>query len=158
MRPQRAWVLLLASFGSGLLFAIGLALSGMTEPAKVIGFLDVAGGAWDPSLAFVMMGALVVNGVGWWFLKKRSSPVLGETFHLPTKKTIDVRLLAGAAIFGLGWGLGGICPGPGIVSLASGVAPVFAFVAAMLVGIRAVASVDAWQDRKRAKAAMLTDG
>lgn len=154
MSEKNPWLLAAVSFGSGLLFALGLALSGMTQPAKVIGFLDVAGGRWDPSLAFVMMAALAVTGGAWLlFLKKRTAPILTETFHLPTRKDLDARLLGGAAIFGLGWGLGGFCPGPGIVSLATGAAPVVAFVAAMLVGIRVVATIEAQQQRLRERAA-----
>lgn len=148
MKPRNPWTLVLASFGSGILFAFGLAVSGMTEPAKVIGFLDVAGGAWDPSLALVMVGAVAVNGLGWLVVKKRSRPVLADVFHLPTKKDIDARLVGGAALFGLGWGLGGFCPGPGVVALASGAAPAFAFVAAMLVGMKLVAWTDRWLQRK----------
>jgi uncharacterized membrane protein YedE/YeeE len=106
----------------------------MVDPAKVIGFLDIAG-AWDPTLAFVMGGALVVAIPAFRPVLKRPRPLLAEGFALPTKKDVDAPLLAGAAIFGVGWGLGGFCPGPAVTALASGLVPVFAFVAAMVVGM-----------------------
>lgn len=125
----------LVAFASGVLFALGLGISGMTLPARVVGFLDVAG-AWDPSLAFVMIGAI---GVHFFLVRaalRRQAPIFGGRFALPTRKDIDARLLLGAAIFGVGWGLGGLCPGPGLVSLASGAASPFIFVAAMMVGMQ----------------------
>ena len=109
---------LVAAGAAGVIFAFGLALSGMTDPGKVIGFLDVAG-AWDPSLAFVMMGAIGTHFFVARWAKTAKAPVLGGEFDLPTKTEIDGRLLGGAALFGLGWGASGYCPGPAIVSAAS---------------------------------------
>ena len=119
---------------AGVLFGLGLAVSGMVDPAKVIGFLDVTDD-WDPTLAFVMGGALLVTITAFRLILKRPHPVLADDFELPTKKEVDVRLLGGAALFGVGWGLAGFCPGPSVTALASGLAPVFAFVAAMFEGI-----------------------
>lgn len=124
----------LASFGAGALFAIGLAISGMTKPSKVVGFLDVAG-AWDASLMFVMMGAIAVYFVAHRWILKRSAPFFEGRFHLPTRKDIDARLVIGAAIFGVGWGLGGFCPGPGLVTAGSGSLPAVVFVVGATVGI-----------------------
>jgi uncharacterized membrane protein YedE/YeeE len=122
---------------AGALFGAGLLVSGMTQPAKVIAFLDVARG-WDPSLAFVMGGAVVVNALAFWAVRRtRGEPWFDGAFHVPTRADIDAPLLAGAAIFGIGWGLGGLCPGPGLVVAAAGSATGLAFVAAMLVGMLA---------------------
>ena len=134
---------------SGGLFGAGLAISGMTRPAKVIGFLDVFGD-WDPSLAFVMMGAIAVHFVAYRLVRGRSAPLLGAKFAIPTRKDIDLRLLAGAAIFGIGWGIGGYCPGPGITSLATGAVSVLIFVLAMAVGIFATGRLEAALGRARA--------
>jgi uncharacterized protein len=123
-----------ASFLVGILFAAGLVLSGMTLPAKVIGFLDLGGG-WDPSLAFVMAGAIVVYALAMRLITKRRRPIFEPKFYLPTRKDIDLRLVAGAAIFGAGWGLGGVCPGPALVGAASGALPAVVFVAAMFGGM-----------------------
>lgn len=123
---------------SGALFGLGLAVSGMADPAKVIGFLDVAGD-WDPTLAFVMGGAILVAGPAYRLIFRRRRPVLAEDFDLPTKKSVDARLLGGSALFGVGWGLSGFCPGPAVVALVPafgvGIVPVFAFVAAMVAGM-----------------------
>jgi len=124
----------LAAAVSGLVFGLGLAVSGMMNPAKVIGFLDVAGD-WDPTLAFVMVGALLVAVPAYRLIPKRGRPVLEEDFSLPKKKDIDAPLLWGSALFGVGWGLVGFCPGPAVAALGTGLAPVFAFVAAMLTGM-----------------------
>lgn len=124
----------LVALASGLLFAVGLGLSGMTKPSKVYGFLNVAGD-WDPSLAFVMGGAVVVGVLASLLMKRMKRPALDEQFCLPEKRDVDARLILGAAIFGVGWGLGGVCPGPGVVALASGALPVVVFVAAMLGGM-----------------------
>jgi uncharacterized membrane protein YedE/YeeE len=106
----------------------------MTEPAKVIAFLDIFG-AWDPSLIFVMVGAILVHfGLARW-IRRRERPLLDTRFHLPTATRIDTKLIAGSAAFGVGWGLGGFCPGPAIVTLGSGAAPAFVFVAAMAAGM-----------------------
>jgi uncharacterized protein len=125
---------MLVNLFAGTLFGLGLAISGMVNPAKVIGFLDFAGD-WDPTLALVFGGALLVAIPPFRLILKRPRPVLAEKFDLPTKKDVDARLLAGAAIFGIGWGLAGLCPGPAVTALASGLAPVFAFVAAMVAGM-----------------------
>jgi uncharacterized protein len=121
---------------SGALFGAGLLLSGMAQPAKVIAFLEVTRG-WDPSLGFVMIGAVLVYGLAFTAIRRRGAPWYGAAFHVPTRRDIDTPLLAGAAIFGIGWGLGGYCPGPGLVSAAGGSASAIAFVAAMLVGMLA---------------------
>lgn len=124
----------IAALFAGLLFGAGLALSGMVLPEKVIGFLDVAG-KWDPSLAFVMMGAIGVHFFAVRMAYKRAAPFFGGAFQLPTKKDLDPKLVAGAALFGIGWGLAGICPGPGLVNLVTGSPGAFTFVGAMLVGM-----------------------
>ena len=116
---------------AGLLFGAGLVVSGMTRPEKVRGFLDFTG-AWDPTLLFVMGGAVLVHALAYRMVKRRASPVFTASFQLPTRRDIDAKLVLGAAIFGLGWGLGGYCPGPAIASLPSGGASVLSFVAAML--------------------------
>lgn len=119
---------------SGVLFGLGLVVSGMANPAKVIGFLDVTGD-WDPTLAFVMGGAILAAAPAFRLILKRPRPVLAEEFELPTKKNVDARLLGGSALFGVGWGLAGFCPGPAVTALASGIAPVLVFVAAMVAGM-----------------------
>jgi uncharacterized protein len=124
-----------ASFGSGLLFALGLALGGMTDPRKVIGFLDFADGSWDPSLAFVMVGAIAITSVAFWWTRGRARPLWAERWSIPTRRDLDGALIAGAALFGVGWGLGGFCPGPGFVSLVTGSADVWIFVLSMLGGL-----------------------
>lgn len=119
----------------GAVFGTGLVLSGMTQPAKVVGFLDLRG-AWDPSLAFVMGGAVMVYGFLFWTIRKRrEEPWLDVTFHVPLRRDLDAPLLVGSALFGIGWGLGGLCPGPGLVAAASGSVTGVAFVAAMLAGM-----------------------
>lgn len=128
-------------FLAGLLFAVGLAISGMTQPSKVVGFLDFFGN-WDPSLAFVMGGAVTINTLFWRMFHKRKHPLLAQKFHLPECTQIDRPLVLGAAIFGIGWGLGGYCPGPGIASMASLQAPALVFVAAMAVGMYLFAIYD----------------
>lgn len=124
----------LAAFGAGLIFAIGLAISGMTQPGKVTAFLDIFGN-WDPSLAFVMMGAIAVHAVLYRVIRQRPTPLLAPTFAIPTRSDLDLRLVGGAALFGIGWGLGGFCPGPAVTSLVSGNASVITFVVAMVVGM-----------------------
>jgi len=126
---------------SGLLFGFGLVWSGMTRPAKVIAFLDVAG-RWDPSLAFVMLAALTVHAVAYRQIARMPSPWLGGRFVLPTRTDLDARLLAGSAMFGVGWGLGGFCPGPAVASLFTGTAEVLIFVGAMLAGMTLFQLVD----------------
>ncbi len=119
---------------AGALFGVGLAVSGMANPAKIIGFLDVAGD-WDPTLMFVMGGALLVTIPAFRLILGRPRPLLADGFALPTKTDLDGRLLGGAALFGLGWGLSGFCPGPAVVAMVTGLLPVFAFVAAMVGGM-----------------------
>jgi len=124
---------LFTAFISGLLLSIGIALSGMIDPAKVLGFLNVLGN-WDPSLALVMIGALVVYTLGFRLTQRNSSPFFAETFHLPAHTKIDRPLLIGASLFGIGWGLVGYCPGPAIAALTTGSSGTLAFVAAMMAG------------------------
>ena len=124
----------LVPLASGVLFGIGLVISGLTLPAKVVGFLDVAG-AWDPSLAFVMGGAIAVHFVAYRLVPRMPSPLFGGSFPLPSRRDVDTPLLAGAALFGVGWGLAGFCPGPGLVSLPAAGARALVFVAAMLAGM-----------------------
>ncbi len=123
----------LSFFAAGLLFAVGLAVGGMTQPAKIVGFLDFSGD-WDPSLAFVMVGAIAVHAASYRLVMKRSSPIFAPRFLVPTRRDIDVPLVAGAALFGVGWGLGGYCPGPAIASLGSLSSNAALFVAALLAG------------------------
>jgi uncharacterized membrane protein YedE/YeeE len=127
-------MLAINAFFVGLLFGLGLIVSGMTNPAKVIGFLDLAG-AWDPSLAFVMGGAILVGSGGFALAKKRQRSLLGAPMHLPTSTKLDKRLLLGSLAFGVGWGIAGFCPGPAIVSAAAGQPKAWVFVTAMLVGM-----------------------
>jgi uncharacterized membrane protein YedE/YeeE len=126
----------LSEFLIGLLFGVGLILSGMTDPGKVIGFLDILG-TWDPSLAFVMGGAIAVGVVAFGLAKKRTVSFLGGAMHLPTSKDINARLVVGSLLFGAGWGLAGFCPGPALVSLGAGQDKAVVFVLAMLLGMLA---------------------
>ncbi len=123
-----------ASFLSGLVFGLGLIVSGMANPAKVLGFLDVAG-AWDPSLAFVMAGAIAVAAFAFAVARKRTVSLLGVAMKLPTARDIDRRLVLGSLVFGIGWGVAGFCPGPGLVALGMGQAKALVFVLAMLAGM-----------------------
>jgi uncharacterized protein len=118
---------------AGLLFGAGLLLSGMTRPAKVLGFLDVFGD-WDPSLSLVMAGAIGVHALGYRVVRRRAAPLADEHFWVPEPKRIDARLLVGAALFGVGWGLSGYCPGPALVSLTSALPGVVVFVLALVIG------------------------
>jgi len=127
-------VKVLAALLSGIFFGVGLAVSQMTNPAKVQAFLDVAG-AWDPSLAFVMGAALVVSSIAVAIARRRPQSLLGEPLQIPEAAALDLRLLAGAALFGVGWGLGGFCPGPALAGLATGVPAVWVFTASMLAGV-----------------------
>ena len=122
------------AFVAGLIFGIGLMVSGMTDPSKVIGFLDLAG-RWDPSLAFVMVGAIVVGAIGYAVARNRTVSVLGGAMHLPAERRIDRRLVLGSLAFGTGWGLAGFCPGPAVVSLGAGQDKAVVFVIAMLAGM-----------------------
>lgn len=122
------------SLAAGLIFGIGLILSGMADPAKVLNFLDVAG-TWDPSLAFVMAGAIAVAAPGYWLVGKRERPLFDLRFHLPSLSSIDWKLITGSILFGVGWGLAGFCPGPALVSLGIGAPGTLTFVATMLLGV-----------------------
>jgi uncharacterized membrane protein YedE/YeeE len=125
----------LAAFICGILFSIGLGISGMTQPQKVIGFLDVFGD-WDPSLAFVMGGAVISYFILQLLIQRRfSKPMLGERFQIPSRKDLDRPLIFGALLFGMGWGIGGYCPGPAISSLGSGSVNAVLFVLAMAMGM-----------------------
>jgi uncharacterized membrane protein YedE/YeeE len=125
----------ITAFLAGLLFGVGLIIAQMTNPSKVIGFLDV-GGNWDPSLAFVMVGAIGVYGLAYWLSRVRHArPFLVEGFNLPVRRQIDRSLVLGALIFGAGWGLSGFCPGPALTSAGFGEPRVWVFIAAMLAGI-----------------------
>jgi len=126
--------LILACFGCGLIFGAGLLISGMTQPEKVLGFLDIFG-AWDATLAFVMAGAVAVSAAGFALARRRGAPVLAATYHWPTRSDIDAPLVMGAVLFGIGWGLVGICPGPALVNLAGFSLPIVVFVAAMALGM-----------------------
>jgi uncharacterized protein len=126
---QRAFEFLI-----GLLFGIGLIVSGMTDPGKVLGFLDVAG-VWDPSLAFVMGGAIAVGVFAFAIARRRTTAFLGGAMQLPSKTAIDRPLVIGSLMFGVGWGLAGFCPGPALVALGAGYGPVAVFVLAMLAGM-----------------------
>lgn len=122
------------ALASGLLFGVGLIAGGMTDPSKVQGFLDLFG-RWDPSLAFVMGGAILVGSVGFALARRRQVAWTGDAMELPKSRIVDTRLLAGGALFGIGWGLGGLCPGPALTALGAGFAPAAWFVAAMLAGM-----------------------
>ena len=126
---------LFTSFAAGLVFAVGLVLGGMTQPGKVIGFLDVSGGAWDPSLALVMGGALAVYGIAFRLITKRTAPVLTPRFLVPTRRDLTPRLFAGAALFGTGWAIAGFCPGPALVSVAAGMTEALIFLPGMVAGM-----------------------
>lgn len=127
---MRLFILLLI----GIIFGTGISMSGMANPAKVINFFDIAG-SWDPSLAFVMGGALVVTLIGYRFVLGRSAPIFDGAFHLPTARDIDLRLVGGSALFGVGWGIAGFCPGGALPALGTGVPDVFIFTAALIGGI-----------------------
>ncbi len=138
------WISLLC----GTLFGLGLTLSGMVLPSKVLGFLDLFGD-WDPSLALVMGGALLIFMPGYfWLVKPRASSVSGAPFHLPSKRQLDGRLVMGSALFGIGWGLVGVCPGPALTSLVTAQWPLLLFVLAMLAGIKLVCW---WEARASAR-------
>ncbi len=125
---------LIASYLIGLIFGVGIMISGMANPAKVLNFFDIAG-SWDPSLAFVMGGALVATLVGYRVVLNRPSPFFDTGFHLPWRRDIDLPLLAGSATFGVGWGIAGFCPGGAIPALGTGRVEVFLFMAALIAGI-----------------------
>src|SRR5215468_4357119 len=134
---------LLASFVCGLIFGAGLLISGMTQPEKVLGFLDIFG-VWDATLAFVMAGAVAVASIGFALARRSAAPVLAARFSWPERRDIDAPLVAGAVLFGIGWGLVGICPGPALVNLAGLSLPIVVFVVAMVVGML---GYELWQRR-----------
>jgi uncharacterized protein len=134
---------LLASLASGSFFGLGLALSGMLDPSRVRGFLDVFG-AWDPTLAFVLAGAVIVATIGFRLVGRRATPLLAPRFDLPAARQVDAPLVGGAAFFGIGWALSGYCPGPAVASLTFAGAPAIVVVAAMLIGMLAF---EAWRRR-----------
>lgn len=133
---------------AGLIFGLGLVVSGMANPAKVLNFLDIAG-TWDPSLAFVMGGAVAVTAAGYRWVLAWPKPLLAAKFQVPTRRDIDARLLAGPALFGLGWGLSGLCPGPALTSLALAAPGVLVFVPAMFAGMAAARWLAQRQDARR---------
>jgi uncharacterized membrane protein YedE/YeeE len=137
-----------AAFAVGLIFGVGLIVSGMFNPAKVLGFLDLAGN-WDPSLALVMTGAVTVGIVGFTAAAKRTQSWLGAPMQLPKTRDIDARLLLGSLTFGVGWGLAGFCPGPALVALGAGQAKAVVFVAAMIVGMLVFEGLERLQRAKR---------
>ena len=124
----------LFAFVAGLVFGIGLIVAGMANPAKILGFLDIAG-KWDPSLALVMAGAVAVGFVAFALARRRTMSALGLPMLLPTASSLDARLVGGSIVFGIGWGLAGFCPGPAVVALGAGYAKAAVFVAAMLLGM-----------------------
>jgi uncharacterized membrane protein YedE/YeeE len=132
---------ILIALASGLIFGIGLVISQMTNPAKVQNFLDIAG-TWDPSLAFVMGGAIPVAAIGFYLSRQRRKPVFAEKFNRPAQSGIDLRLIAGAVLFGIGWGLVGFCPGPALAALQSGRHEVFIFAGAMIAGMLVYRIID----------------
>ncbi|SFK99917.1 YeeE/YedE family protein [Methylorubrum salsuginis] len=127
---------IVSAFAVGLLFGLGLLVSGMADPAKVLAFLNVTG-RWDPSLSFVMAGAVAVSATGYFVARRRGRPLLASRLEIPTRRDLDPRLIAGAAVFGLGWGLAGLCPGPALTLLTVAPAQAVTFVAAMVAGILA---------------------
>jgi hypothetical protein len=135
----------IASFLCGLIFGFGLLISGMTDPMKVLGFLDILG-PWDPTLAFVMIGAVAVSAAGFAFAKRRAAPVLASQTLWPARRSIDAPLVAGSILFGIGWGLVGLCPGPAIENLGTLSPRVVLFVVAMALGVMLQ---EAWQRRAR---------
>lgn len=133
---MRASLSVLVHLAIGLLFGVGLVISGMANPAKVLNFLDLAG-SFDPSLAFVMGGAVLVAFVGFKLALNRPAPLLAAHFHLPTRRDIDARLIVGPVLFGIGWGLGGFCPGPAFTAIGLAAPGTLVFVPAMLIGMAA---------------------
>ena len=139
----------LIALSTGLLFGIGLIISGMTNPAKVMGFLNVSGAqAWDPSLVFVLMTAILVFSTVFHLTKDKKKPIIEAKFSLPTNTKIDKRLITGAAIFGIGWGLAGLCPGAAIAAVSTFSAPLFIFIGAMLAGFLIFNKIDARATKK----------
>ena len=139
------------AFAAGLVFGLGLIVAGMANPEKILGFLDLAG-KWDPSLLFVMAGAIAVGLVAFAVAGRRTSSALGLSMQLPTARTIDGRLVGGSLLFGIGWGLAGFCPGPAIVALGAGYGKAVVFVVAMLLGMGAVDFIERQSKPRRVAA------
>lgn len=137
-----------SSFLLGVLFGLGLIISGMANPEKVLGFLDISG-QWDPSLAFVMIGAIIIASIGFYASRRIDRPLLAGRKHFPTKQRIDGQLLIGSAIFGLGWGVAGFCPGPAVVAVGAANSGAIIFFVAMLVGMLIFKIVNAWREQAR---------
>jgi len=134
------------AFIAGLLFGLGLIVAGMANPAKILGFLDITG-TWDPSLAFVMAGAIAVGQVAFMLARRRTLSALGLPMQLPAAQAIDLPLVGGSLVFGIGWGLAGFCPGPALVALGAGYSKAFVFVVAMLLGMGAFELISAARRR-----------
>lgn len=137
---------------AGLLFGAGLAISGMTNPNKVLNFLDLTG-TWDPSLALVMASAILVSALAFWLAKRRERPLFEPGFTLPANTQLETPLFVGSALFGIGWGLGGYCPGPAIASLSQPNGPLVAFLVAMTLGLLVSGRVAGWLSRARSAGA-----
>jgi uncharacterized membrane protein YedE/YeeE len=141
---------ILAGLVSGLLFGAGLAVAGMTNPAKVLNFLDLGHG-WDPSLALVMAAAIPISALAFWIGRRRAAPLFGAAFVLPEKTRVEPSLLIGAALFGLGWGLAGYCPGPAVASLSRPGPSLLSFLAAMALGLALSGPIGRWMARPRSR-------
>ena len=140
-----------SAFLAGFVFGVGLIVSGMANPAKVLGFLDIAG-RWDPSLALVMAGAIAVGAIGFALAGSRKTTLLGTPMALPTARTLDKRLMLGSVVFGVGWGLAGFCPGPALVALGAGRVEALVFVAAMVAGMLLFARIERAGEQRAALA------
>ena len=138
-----------ATYASGLVFGLGIMVSGMSNPAKVVNFFDVFG-TWDPSLAFVMGGALIVTAIGYRLVFRAKGPVFENKFYVPNNKTLDAKLIGGSLIFGIGWGISGFCPGGAIPALGTGDLSVITFVGSMVAGMLGAKSLIRLQGRLRA--------
>ena len=143
---------LIVSYLIGLVFGVGISISGMANPAKVLNFFDVAG-TWDPSLAFVMGGALIVTFLGYRLVLKRPAPTLAETFQIPSRRDLDPALIGGSAVFGIGWGIAGFCPGGALPALGTGRVEVLTFMAALVAGIFAARFLQSALARRTAASA-----
>ncbi len=150
MNAENKTLALATYFGAGLLFAAGLVLAGMTQPAKVVGFLDVTGD-WDPSLAFVMVGGILTHMALYKLILKRSSPVFEARFGIPTRRDLTPRLIGGSALFGIGWAIAGYCPGPGLVAAGSFSGQGLVFIVSMLAGMGLFHWVDRYRQESRTK-------
>ncbi|MDK2767983.1 MAG: YeeE/YedE family protein [Sphingomonas sp.] len=136
---------LLVALASGLIFGLGLIVSAMVSPGKVLAFLDVTAPSWDPSLAVVLVSAVVVSAIGFEVGRRRKAPLFASAFNGPSNRALDGKLLVGAALFGIGWGLVGYCPGPALVALGLGAPPALVFIIAMLVGMGSFALLQRYQ-------------